>query len=128
MATVHDNGRARVLVVDDEPMVANAVRRLLRHDHDITIAASGPEALALLREGARFDVILCDLMMPQMTGMDLHAELAASIPDQAERLVFLTGGAFTQRAREFLDGTPHRRLDKPFDLAQLKQAISELVK
>ena len=100
---------------------------LLRHDHDITTAPGAEEALALLRYGARFDVILCDLMMPQMTGMDLHAELERSIPEQAAVMVFLTGGAFTARAREFLDGSSRRRIEKPFDLATLRAAIAELL-
>ncbi len=119
--------RARILCVDDEPMVASAVKRLLRHDHDITTAGGAEEALALMRDGARFDVILCDLMMPQMTGMDLHAELERTIPEQAAVMVFLTGGAFTARAREFLDGTARRRIEKPFDLAGLRAAIRELL-
>jgi CheY-like chemotaxis protein len=70
-------------------------------------------------------VILCDLMMPDMTGMDLHAELARKLPEQATRMIFLTGGAFTPRAREFLDEVPNQRLEKPCDLGKLLALIND---
>lgn len=112
---------ARVLVVDDEPMVSRLVERALGQVHRITSAMSGAEALAKLQAGERYDVILCDLMMPVMTGMDLYDKVQALAPDQAERMVFLSGGAFTKRAREFLERRPS--LEKPFDLRALEAAI-----
>jgi CheY-like chemotaxis protein len=65
------------------------------------------DALAKFRAGERYDVVLCDLMMPEMTGMDLHAELSHSHPEDARRIIFVTGGAFTSRAREFLENVPN---------------------
>ncbi len=120
--------RGCVLVVDDEPMIAAAVRRTLSLDHDVTAATSAKEALSRLISGERFDVILCDLMMPQMTGMDLHAELVRTAPEQAARVIFVTGGAFTPRARAFLDRVPNQRLEKPFDGNQLRALINERVR
>jgi CheY-like chemotaxis protein len=64
-------------------------------------------------------------MMPVMTGMELHAELSRAAPDQAERIVFLTGGAFTPGARLFLDQVPNPRLDKPFQIQALRSLVSE---
>jgi CheY-like chemotaxis protein len=70
-------------------------------------------------------VILCDLMMPDMTGMDLHADLVRRDPRVAERMVFLTGGAFTGDARRFLDEVPNARLEKPFDVGALRAAVRQ---
>jgi CheY-like chemotaxis protein len=89
---------------------------------------SAGAALDLIRRGERYDVIFCDLMMPQITGMELHAELLRSQPEQAANVVFLTGGAFTAAAREFLDEVPNRRLEKPFDLKELRRLVNEVVR
>jgi PAS domain S-box-containing protein len=107
--------RASVLVVDDEPLVARALRRFLASRHDVTVEASGTAALARADAGEQFDVIFCDLMMPGMTGMELHAALRERHPDQAGRVVFMTGGAFTSEARQFLEQVPNRKVEKPFE-------------
>ena len=73
-----------------------------------------------------FDVIFCDLMMPEVTGMDFYAELKEVAPKQADAVVFVTGGAFTQRARAFLEHVPNPRLDKPFDGRQIKEFLASL--
>jgi signal transduction histidine kinase/CheY-like chemotaxis protein len=120
--------RGRILVVDDEPLVTLAVTRALGREHDVTAVDSGEKVLALLAEGGRFDVILCDLMMPQLTGMDLHAELALRAPDQAARMVFMSGGVFTTRGRDFLDAVHNPRIEKPFDSQGLRSLISKLLR
>jgi len=120
--------RGKVLVIDDEPMVARSLGRVLEPDHDVTIVLDAGDAHRRVLAGERFDVILCDLMMPQMTGMDLHAELLRAVPEQAAQMVFLTGGAFTPRARAFLDGVPNQRLPKPFDMQQLRAIVSDRVR
>jgi len=79
-----------------------------------------------VRAGERFDVILCDLMMPELTGMDLHAELEKLAPDQAARMVFVSGGAFTPRARDFLDRVPNARVEKPIDFQNLRVLLRNL--
>jgi CheY-like chemotaxis protein len=117
--------RGRVLIVDDELSFAKAVARHLRLEHDVELTGSAGEALRRVREGERFDVILCDLMMPQMTGMELHAELARVAPELAGRMVFVTGGAFTPGARAFLDNIPNQRLEKPFDAQQLRAVLND---
>jgi PAS domain S-box-containing protein len=120
-------GRARVLVIVDEPLIATVVKRTLVDDHDVVTCVSGEAALELLRTGERFDVILCDLMMPRMTGMDLHAELLRRWPSEEAHLIFLTGGAFTPRAREFLERTSCPHLEKPFDAQTLRDLVAEHV-
>jgi PAS domain S-box-containing protein len=117
--------RGRILVVDDEPSIGSAVRRILDREHEVTVLTGAGEALGRIASGERFDVILCDLMMPELTGMDLHAALLADCPEQAARMIFMTGGAFTPRAREFLDRTANLRLEKPFDAQQLRALVNE---
>ena len=95
--------RQKILIVDDEETLARAIERSLRPDHDVTVVTRAREALARIEGGERFDVILTDVMMPEMTGMDMYERLRQVAPDQAEHVVFLTGGAFTPAAREFLD-------------------------
>ncbi|MCI0749887.1 MAG: response regulator [Nevskiales bacterium] len=120
--------RGHVLVVDDEPMIGKAVGRMLGNEHEVTLALNAADALRRMVAGERFDVVLCDLMMPHMTGMELHAELLRIAPDQAARMVFLTGGAFTLAARTFLDTVPNQRLDKPFDTQKLRALINDQIK
>jgi CheY-like chemotaxis protein len=117
--------RGRVLVIDDEPMIATAIGRTLAFEHEVVVSSDAANALQRILSGERFDVLLCDLMMPQMTGMDLHAALLTQAPEQAERMVFLSGGAFTAAARAFLDEVPNQRLEKPFDTRQLSALVNE---
>jgi PAS domain S-box-containing protein len=110
--------RRRILVIDDEPLIGKVIRRILL-EHDVTIAHGGKEGLARVTSGEPFDLILCDLMMPEMTGMDLHAELSRSMPELLHRVVFMTGGVFSSTAKAFLDRVPNERLEKPFEPARL---------
>jgi PAS domain S-box-containing protein len=119
--------RGRILLIDDEAMVARAVKRMLALHHEVEIELQAPRALARLVAGEQFDVVLCDLMMPEMTGMDLYHELQLRVPAAIPRLVFLTGGAFTPAAREFLEQIPNRRLEKPVDSGLLGAAIADIL-
>ncbi|MGZ3460090.1 MAG: hybrid sensor histidine kinase/response regulator, partial [Archangium sp.] len=112
----------RILVVDDEPLVGASAERLLRSFCEVVVVTSSREALALVEAGQRFDLVLCDLMMPQMTGMELHEELSHRAPELAARMLFLTGGAFTPDAQRFL--SEKRWLAKPFN-ESLRTSISE---
>jgi PAS domain S-box-containing protein len=116
----------RLLVIDDEPMILGALRRSLSGEYSVTCVGDGRKALDRLRAGERYELILCDLMMPEMTGMDLFAELEKLAPDQAARMVFVSGGAFTPRAREFLERVPNARVEKPIDLSNLRQLLRNL--
>ena len=116
------SGRPRVLIVDDEKVVARALARALAEEGDVSVASSGLEALELCDERS-FDHVLCDLMMPEMTGMDLYDRLSEERPGLAQRMVFMTGGAFTPRAREFLERVDNPRMDKPVPLPELRGMI-----
>jgi CheY-like chemotaxis protein len=119
--------RGRILVVDDEELILRTMKRLLGGDHEVVTASSGEEARTILERDQAFDVILCDLMMPQMTGMDLHAWLVKVNADLTGRMVFITGGAFTPMASQYLASVPNRKLEKPLDAATLKRLVAELI-
>jgi signal transduction histidine kinase len=119
--------RGAVLVVDDEPMILKVMTELLTVEHDVTCERTARDALERLGNGERFDAILCDLMMPQMTGMDLYDALLEIAPKQAQAMLFLTGGAFTARARTFLDRVPNATIEKPFDTVALLAKIRQIV-
>jgi CheY-like chemotaxis protein len=117
----------RVLIIDDEPMILGALRRALGDEYRVTCLSDGREALARFAAGERFDLILCDLMMPDTTGMDLYAAIDRLAPGQGQRMIFVTGGAFTPRAREFLDRVSNPRIEKPVDFQNLRVLMKNLV-
>jgi len=118
--------RARILLVEDDPLVARAVQRILGDEHEVTSVSGGRMALRALSEGS-YDAILCDLMMPEMSGMELHAELSRTRPELTERMAFLSGGAFTEAAREFLARVPNPQIEKPFDPKTLRELVRRLL-
>lgn len=115
--------RATVLVIDDEPAVGTVLSRVLR-DHDVTAVTSAREALRVLASGRAYDIVFSDLMMPEMSGMELYEELERRFPAAAARVVFMTGGAFTPAARAFAMRVRHRLVDKPFDAASLREMVT----
>jgi nitrogen-specific signal transduction histidine kinase len=115
--------RRRVLVIDDDPRVADAIAKALADEHDAEVESDPEEALRRLVEGARYEVVLCDLMMPEMTGMDFYREVLRVAPQMAARIVFMSGGAYTPRAREFLEALPNRCIEKPPDTARLREIV-----
>ncbi|MBN1206943.1 MAG: PAS domain-containing protein [Myxococcaceae bacterium] len=118
--------RARLLLIDDEPMVAASLSRMLRAEYDVS-TSSGAEALRRMLEGEPFDVILCDLGMPDISGMDLYARLHAERPALAARMIFLTGGAVTQRAQEFISQARYW-VEKPVELPTLRALLQEVMR
>ncbi|WP_434387681.1 ATP-binding protein [Melittangium boletus] len=119
--------RARLLVVDDEPRVAISLRRALSREHEVTVASSAREALARLVQAEPFDVILCDLMMPEMNGMEFFHALQRDHAAQAESVLFISGGAFTEETRGFLEAHEARLLRKPMDMDTLRERLRQLV-
>jgi PAS domain S-box-containing protein len=119
--------RGRILIVDDEPAIRRTMVRLLTRSHEVVAAESGIEARAILLGDQSFDLILCDLMMPEMTGMELHGWLSAEYPTLADRVVFLTGGAFTVNSAKYLAHIKNVTLEKPCESGTLMRIVSELV-
>jgi signal transduction histidine kinase/CheY-like chemotaxis protein len=118
---------ARILIVDDDQLVGKALRRMLGK-HRTTVAMSGIEARGLLEgdEPRDFDLILCDLMMPDTTGVEIHAWLRAHRPELATRIVFMTGGTFTPEAERFVDELRAITvLAKPFDVRTVENVVRD---
>lgn len=118
--------RGRVLVIDHEPGVGKLIQRVLRRDDDVVATTSGREALRAIQSEADFDAVLCDVVMPEITGMELYRMLRAELPGLAERMVFVNGGASSE-AREFLSAVPNPRIAKPLDARALRAAVASLI-
>jgi PAS domain S-box-containing protein len=123
--SAHDEQRIRLLIVDDEITIASTLQRMLPQ-YEITTAVDAAEALALLRGDTWFDVVLCDLMMPGVSGPELYAEATRSYPSLGSRFVFMTGGAFTDSAREFLERTRRPILTKPFSTLSACRVVEQV--
>jgi two-component system cell cycle sensor histidine kinase/response regulator CckA len=115
--------RLRILLVDDEPSVVRALQRALR-EHELVVAFSGIEALEVFDSGQVFDIVFCDLMMAQLSGMEVYDTVRRRYPGTQERFVFMTGGAFTQQAKDFLASIPNPIVEKPFDIRALRALVS----
>ena len=118
--------RGRVLVVDDEPLVGTVARRILSQ-HDVTVVLSANEALALILGGQVYDCVLCDLMMPGTSGMELHAHVRGVLPQVAERFVFVSGGPTTREAARFVESVSLPVIDKPFEADVLRAKVGATV-
>jgi PAS domain S-box-containing protein len=119
-----DGPRLRVLVVDDEPQVRDAINNLLSSDHDVDVAADGESAIAMVA-AAGYDVILCDLMMPQMSGRDVYEQIRVQRPGLERRVVFVTGGAFVPALARWLESVDNLKLRKPFAIEQVLALVRE---
>ncbi len=117
----------RVLVIDDEPQVRRVIVELLSGTgHEVLERADGRSALDLLRVDRQFDAVLCDLMMPGLDGVGLFEELEATAPCLTSRVVMISGGAVTDRARAFIARERVQTLPKPFTFEQLVDAIERV--
>jgi PAS domain S-box-containing protein len=117
--------RTRVLVIDDDPGVGNALRAMLAAEHEVKSVESAREGLRILLGDDEFDVVFCDLVMPELSGIDLYCAVELNRPERVDRLVFMTGGVFTPEAEHFLAQVPNRRIEKPFSLARVEELLAE---
>ncbi|MDF1565894.1 MAG: ATP-binding protein [Deltaproteobacteria bacterium] len=118
--------KARVLIIDDDVDFARAMTRLLAESCEVSVAVNGVEGLErLLAPEAHYDVVLCDLMMPVMNGMQMYRRLNEVAPDLAAKLVFVTGGATTEESGDFMASIPNVQLQKPFSMGRLLALIEE---
>jgi nitrogen-specific signal transduction histidine kinase/CheY-like chemotaxis protein len=120
--------KPRLLVIDDEAMVCDLLVTVFGGDYQVEALASPREGLARILAGQHYDVILCDLMMAELSGMELHDKLARARPDQADRMIFMTGGTFTSRASKFLDRLPGGYVQKPFVGSELQDAVAAFLR
>jgi len=115
----------RLLVIDDDQGVLRSIRRMLEPAYSVTAVSSASEALERLGRGERFDLLICDLMMPEVTGIELHEHLRRAAPLLSERMLFITGGAFTPDAGAFLEQVRTRVIEKPIGPVLLRSAVDK---
>jgi CheY-like chemotaxis protein len=115
--------RRRVLVVDDDRGVCDALQAALSLEHEVVAAQSSEEAMALVCADDRFDLILCDVHMPEVSGIGLYQRLLSASPGLAARVIFMTAGTFTQRGRDFLEAADRPLLEKPLDLSAVRALL-----
>jgi two-component system cell cycle sensor histidine kinase/response regulator CckA len=120
--------RLRVLVIDDDPGVASTLRAMLEAHHEVTSVESAREGLRLLLGNERFDIAFCDLVMPEVSGIDVYCALELNRPEATKHIVFMTGGVFTPEAERFLARIPNLRIEKPFSLARVEQLLAQAVR
>lgn len=116
----------RILVIDDEPMLGFTLTVILEEAYEVEAVTSAEEAQRRLGE-QHFDLVLCDLQMPVMSGMDFHAWLAEARPSMLRRVLFMTGGACSEEAEAFLERPDIERLDKPFDGEGLLRRVADVL-
>ncbi len=119
-------GRKRILIVDDYRPFAFSLRFMLSADHEVLEASDGKAALAILRSDDRFDCVLCDVTMPELSGLDLYEEVRRTAPELARRFVFMSGDVTSWEERARLGAIPNPRLEKPFARAAIEAALKEL--
>jgi CheY-like chemotaxis protein len=119
--------RGRILVIDDEDMLLQLIEQILEAKNlDVTCTTSAREALGMIERGERFDVILSDVRMPDMTGIEFYKSLFARHPNLAQRVAFVSGGASTSEVA-FLKSVPNPRIEKPFKIVTLRDTVEHLL-
>ena len=120
--------KTRMLIVDDELTLLASLRRAIGREIDVVLASSAKEALEILAKDDRFDIVLCDIMMPDVTGIELFERVSSEFPALRDRFVFMTGGVFSSTMQHFIDSTELPRLEKPFDVRDLRRIIRRRAK
>jgi signal transduction histidine kinase/CheY-like chemotaxis protein len=118
-------GLGRVLVVEDDVLVLESICRVLQREHDAVGVTGADDALARLQAGDRFDLVLCDLSMPGMSGMALYEELVRLDPALAAGMIFISGGGFSPEIEAFFAALPNERIDKPFSPSDLAARVAQ---
>lgn len=127
VAPTQSTALGRILIIDDEPLVRRALMRLLR-EHDVVEVESGESALELIKDDENFDLILCDVMMPVLSGLDVYARVREEYSPLDERIVFMTGGAFDPRLQALMQATANIPvIDKPFDPDHLRHTVHQAI-
>jgi CheY-like chemotaxis protein len=116
-------GRGRILLVDDDETITWSLARFLNRDHDVVPLTSPQEALRRIVGGERFDAIVCDMTMPELSGIELFDQVRAIDSSQSDGIIFMTGGAFGPAARAFLESLPNPCIQKPFSAHELRALV-----
>jgi CheY-like chemotaxis protein len=119
--------RGRVLVVVDEGREGKDLAEALL-EHSVVSVSSGADALAVIAEGCPYDLVLCDVMLPDMSGVELLSRLWRDHPDQGQRLVFIVRAQVSPVLQYLLDGAPNLCLEVPFDMGGLRALIERRIR
>jgi CheY-like chemotaxis protein len=114
----------KVLIIDDHPGMGMSLKMMLSPEHEVETAASPEAALELLESGA-FDLVLCDVMMPGMNGLELYAKVKSTNEALAQKFVLMTGGATSAQMARALERSQLRVLEKPFEPELLRRMLAE---
>ena len=118
--------KKQIIIIDDELMLLLSMQRMLEDEFDITIANGGQKALDTLSKREKwFDLIICDLNMPDINGQNLYLDIAKKYPGLEKRIVFMTGGSITSELEKFFVSNKCLCLPKPFEYSKLLQAIND---
>ena len=119
--------RGRILIVDDEVLITQVLQRALRGEHDVETSNLPAQALAAIREGKRYDCIVTDIMMPDLSGPEFYAAIRELDPAQAERVLFISGGTFTPTSDAFIAEIQDRLLVKPISTPEFRAAVQRVL-
>jgi CheY-like chemotaxis protein len=123
--TPKKGARRRLVALDDEPLIGTMIQRILSDDHDVEATTSSDEVIARVAAGERFDLILCDLMMPGRSGIDVQREISRASSEQAQRMVFLTGGSMAATVEATVSRNGNVVVSKPFSVEELRGSIDK---
>ncbi len=117
----------KLLLVDDEPNILKSLERLLGTSYQVTTALGGQAGLDLiLNDNIKADIILCDISMPMVNGADFYRCIAEKMPGLEQRIIFMTGGAYTDDLKKFITTVDNDFLSKPFDQNELFKLIEKV--
>lgn len=116
----------RILCIDDEPLIRELLTRHLGRDNEVVCLADACEAMDRLVAGAEYDVIVCDVLMPDCTGIHIYRALEKTRPELCRRMIFLTGGRMIPAIDTFAKETGCAMLEKPFTLDELEESIRKV--
>ena len=119
--------RGQIVLIDDEPLLLSSLTRVLARDHEVHAFSNPYAALEVVTKRADLDLVLCDLIMPGLSGIDIYERVLDAAPDVAGKFVFVTGGAFTARGKEFIASVKNPCLEKPFGPERLRAFVRDFL-
>lgn len=117
----------RVLVIDDEQLLGQTIQLGLEDSLSVELETSGTRGLERILSDDQFELVLCDLSLPDLSGIDIYARVQKERPELTKRFVVMTGGAVSTESRDFLESYEGPLLNKPFTLSQVESLVSGIL-